>query len=256
MIAVLSRKNEIYKFSGSVFVFLTMLNSLPVNAVTIEANSPGLAAVGKNTTVVLGGGGVYTFALKATADGNAVRDRAAEQCLDIVSGTMTGITITGWGALTSSLAWGASLNYSATLSNHCNNELRRYVGLWSTKAPGIFSGDWVTVPANRTCSVNVVTSPAIPDLVPGKAVNAIQITSASTGTGTLAFKPNANNGSKGTITDGTHFLTYSVPGTTWNSGTGQWTGGLGDYSLKLDNIPDPTTPGKYKGNMTATISCD
>jgi len=256
MITVSSRKHEIYKLSGSVFVFLTMLYSLPVNAVTIEANSPGLAVVERNSKVVLGGGGIYTFALKATADGNAVRDTAAEQCLDIVSGTMAGITITGWGALTSSLAWGATLNYSANLSNHCNAELRRYVGLWSISTPGIFTGDWFTIPANRTCSVNVITSPAIPDLIPGKTINEVQITSASTGTGTLAFKPNANNGSKGTISDGTHFLTYSVPDTVWNSGSGQWTGGLGDYSLKLDDIPDRTPPGEYKGNMTATISCE
>jgi len=255
------KKNEmprasLYKFAGSAYIFSAIFCIFQADAATIEANSPGKATVEKNSTVVFGGGGIYTFALKASADGNALRDTAAEQCLDILSGSAAGRTITSWGMLTARLSFGDPLFYSASLSNHCNTELRRYVGLWSTSTPGIFIGDWFTIPANRTCSVNVITSPAIPDIIPGKTINEVQITSASTGTGTLAFKPNANNGSKGTITDGTHFLTYSVPGTVWNSGSGQWTGGLGDYSLKLDEVPDRTPPGEYKGNMTATISCE
>lgn len=118
------------------------------------------------------------------------------------------------------------------------------------------------VPGSSTCSVEINTTPSIPEITPGKRLNAVNFTSNAIGTGYLTFKPDAYDNNGGLLKGGDgNTLNYSVvdsaSGTFWNAADAQWRGDLTrDYLVQLAEIPLSTAAGTYKGTMTATVSCE
>lgn len=114
----------------------------------------------------------------------------------------------------------------------------------------------------QSCSVDVNSTPTIPDIVPGKSVNAVTLTSLTIGSGHLTFRPDTHDENGGLLKGDTGgSLSYSVidseSNSNWNTADAQWQGDLTQhYSVKLGDIPLSTTPGTYTGTMTATISCE
>mgnify|MGYP003365560251 CR=1 FL=1 len=131
------------------------------------------------------------------------------------------------------------------------------VGHYNGGNPQTTASEHFTLPAGTSCSLDVEQDIDFSKVNKGDSVNAVNISANPSGVGVVAFRPNAVDGDKGKITNGDNFLTYSISGAFWNNALAQWEGALsGGYSLKLDDIPQSAAPGKYNGNVTATISCE
>ena len=114
----------------------------------------------------------------------------------------------------------------------------------------------IAIPAGIFCSLDIQQDIEFSKVNVGDSVNAVNISTNPSGDGVVTFRPNATDGDKGRLSNGNSSLTYSVAGGIWNNALAQWEGALdGKYTLKLDDIPRSAAPGKYSGNLTATILC-
>lgn len=147
-------------------------------------------------------------------------------------------------------------------ANSCAEDvvIEMLVGHYNDGYPKITASENFTLPAGFSCSLDVEQDIDFSKVNKGDSVNAVNISANPSGDGMVAFRPNAVDGDKGkitNITNGNNFLTYSISGSLWNRALAQWESPLtGGNSLKLDDIPQSAAPGKYNGNVTATITCD
>lgn len=150
-------------------------------------------------------------------------------------------------------------NAEMSADNSCTEDvvIKLEVGHYNDGDPQSRYSEEFTLPAGSACSLGVEQDIDFLKVNKGNSVNAVNITSNREGNGRVTFRPNAVDGDKGKVTNGNNFLTYSVIGGLWNNALAQWEGPIsGGYSLKLDDIPQSAAPGKYSGNLTATISCE
>lgn len=242
---------------GIVLLFLSLS---PISSATIiESGVPGKLSVDKQGT--LQSTGEVSLRVKAEASGNAVNDLTAQSCISVSGEVYVNprdhVTVNGWGSVGLNFSKGQPASFTLQLVNNCTTSFRRYFALFDLSNTSSFLGDWYEVPAKTTCSLDVNTAPAIPVLNPGNPVNAINLTTSATGSGTVSFKPDQHTGDKGKIVNDKNYLTYYVQGAAWNASSELWSGPVsGSYALKIDDVPRSTVPGVYKGTMTATISCE
>lgn len=235
-------------------VLTNMLAAVPAHAVIIECNAPR-TAVHTWSAVTLSG---TTWA--KILDENGEEDTAAEAQTTllrkiVVEGQPT-TTVSVWGPA-GKVAVDGIVSGSTAVTGMNQSSATRSIMLVHETSFGWFSQEAsMEIGGRNSASIDVASVADLGKTNAGETPS-IKITSNGTGNATMLFIPSDfdNNGYGLLKAKGGYSLTYTIDQTEWDSGTGEWIGGLGEHTIIAEKIPTTAPSGKYAGSVTATLAC-
>ncbi|MCW2254855.1 hypothetical protein M2263_000946 [Providencia alcalifaciens] len=236
-----------------VLLLVLMLNQS--QALLIEAISKGEQPVGYTENLMF-----YPrkFTINFKPDGGGSFD---PKCLTVKGkvGSNEMISIEGWGGHAMNHKYAGNFRYDVVVTNRCGLPIVGTVETQFTRTSPTGKGKLhkhkVSIDSQK-CSVDVATSPKIPDIYPRESIPLVKITSNISGNGTLSFIPGQNKEKKGVLRNSNQdYITYSIADMPWNDTLKGWSGKLHEYSIKIDQVTSSTKAGIYTGVMQVRISC-
>ncbi|SFU21556.1 hypothetical protein SAMN05192562_1211 [Kosakonia arachidis] len=204
----------------------------------------------------------FVLHLKASADGNAVNDVAAEACIS-VSGSISysGVSISAaWGKTFSLGAPGNPITLDLNLVNNCQNDKTEYLATWDTGQASVWVGDWVTVPVAKTCSASV-QDVGFGEVYEGAtATSSLSITKSGTGSGTVKVSGNDLTSTGDLYLGGDENLIVHPSDSSYigqDSGKGIWVSDASQKTIPLEiQVGNNAKTGEHKSVLTATLTCE